>query len=222
MNDTSVSAMVRSGLAEVHESLRDVHMGIPVGDILDRARRRRARRRLAGIAVAAGTGGSLALAAALLTSGGAARSDPGPAQLTAWTVSRQANGEITVTIRELNDPAGLQRELRADGVPASVRFSGSQNPSCQPYPASQAQLAQVYPVPYGQLPPQPTGRVQWTEPGVAPSRPIVYAVIRPSALPSGTGVQITSFYSSSGSQQRWVRVSSSLGMVYASAGCTGT
>jgi hypothetical protein len=222
MNDTSVSAAVRSRLAEVDESLTDVHMGIPVGDILDRARRRRARRRLAALTVAAGTGGSLALAVALLASGGAAGSGADPAQLTAWTVSRQANGEITVTIRELNDPAGLQRELRADGVPASVRFSGNQNPACQPYPASQSLLAQVYPVPYGQLPPQPTTRVQWTQPGVTPPRPIVYAVIRPSALPTGTGVQITSFYSSSGSGRQWVQVSSSLGLVYASTGCTGT
>ncbi len=221
MNDTSVSAAVRSRLAEVDESLSDVRMGTPVADILDRARRRRARRRFAALAVAAGTGGSAALAAALLASGGAARSSADPAQLTAWTVSSQPNGEITVTIRELNDPAGLQRELRADGVPASVSFSGNQNPACQSYPASQALLAQVYPVPYGQLPSQPTTWRQWSRTGATPPRPIIYAVIRPSALPSGTGVQITSYYSS-GLHQQWIQVSSSLGIVYAGTGCTGS
>jgi len=49
---------------------------------------------------------------------------------------------------------------------------------------------------------------------------LVYTVIRPSALPSGTGVQITSF-SLPGSHPQFIRVSSSLGMVYASTGCTG-
>jgi hypothetical protein len=224
MNDTALSAAVRSRLADVHDSLTDVHMPIPVGEILDRGRRRQARRRHAGFAVAVGTSGGLALAAALLASGGAARSGASPAQLTAWTVSRQANGEIRVTIRELKDPAGLQRELRADGVPASVRFSGNQNRACRPYPASQAQLAQVYPVPYGVYPPGFTQRGTWHQdafvsPGLVQRR-LLYAVIRPSALPSGTGVQITSF--SSGLPQRWVRISSSLGVVYARTGCTGT
>jgi DNA-directed RNA polymerase specialized sigma24 family protein len=46
-----------------------------------------------------------------------------------------ADGLVDVTIRELRDPAGLQSKLRADGVPASVTFSGQPNPSCRPYPA---------------------------------------------------------------------------------------
>jgi hypothetical protein len=197
MNDTSVSAAVRSRLAQVHESLTDVHMGVPVGDIVDRARRRRARHRHAALAAAAGTGGSLALAAALLASGGVARSGAGPAQLTAWTVSRQANGEIRVTIRELKDPAGLQRELRADGVPASVRF-GNLNPACRQYPMSLALLRQVY---SRQLPHD------------------VVIVIRPSALPSGTGVQISIFPPRRRNPAPTATLS---GLVYASTGCTGT
>ena len=40
----------------------------------------------------------------------------------AWAVQRGPNGTITVTIRKtLTDQAGLQRALRADGVPAYVR-----------------------------------------------------------------------------------------------------
>lgn len=199
MNDTSVPAAVRSHLTEVHESLTDVHLGVPVGDILDRARRRHVRHRHAALAVAAGTGGSLALAAALLASGGVAPSGAGPAQLTAWTVSRQANGEIRVTIREVKDPAGLQRKLRADGVPASVGFENL-SPACRQYSMSLGQLRQVYPQPPRQLPHD------------------VFIVIRPSGLPSGTGVQL----SISLPRRHPGPTAIMDGLVYASPGCTGT
>jgi hypothetical protein len=52
------------------------------------------------------------------------------AQLTAWTVTKQADGTISVTVRELSDAAGLQHSLRADGVPATVTFESQQNPAC--------------------------------------------------------------------------------------------
>jgi hypothetical protein len=71
----------------------------------------------------------------------------------AWTVARQTNGSIQVTIRELRDPAGLQATLRdpaslqatlrADGVPASVTFSGQPNPACRGYPFNSAPAAPV-------------------------------------------------------------------------------
>lgn len=50
------------------------------------------------------------------------RGGPAPATLAAWTVTREPNGLVAVTIRQLRDPAGLWRMLRADGVPANVRF----------------------------------------------------------------------------------------------------
>jgi hypothetical protein len=237
MNDASASAAVRSRLTEVHESLTDVHMGVPVGDILDRARRRRTRRRNAGLAVAAGTG-SLALAGALLIPGGVARTAAtNPAQLTAWTVSRQPNGEIKVTIRELKDPAGLQRELRADGVPASVRFGANPNRACKRYPARQDQLARVYPVPYGaaarsgHAPPEAWHQSKNIPARLGPQSTLLFAVIRPSALPRGTGVQITSFsFSRSHGRVRkavqahpkFIEIANSLGLVYSAAACTGS
>jgi hypothetical protein len=58
-------------------------------------------------------------------------------------VARLSDGTIQVTIRELSNPAGLQRQLRADGVPASVTLIGQQNPSCRPYRASRALLDSV-------------------------------------------------------------------------------
>ncbi len=40
----------------------------------------------------------------------------------AWTVHRAPNGTITVNVKQLRDPAGLQRTLREEGVPAYVRY----------------------------------------------------------------------------------------------------
>jgi hypothetical protein len=40
----------------------------------------------------------------------------------AWAVDRNSDGTVTFTVAEqFSDPAGLQRALRADGVPAFVR-----------------------------------------------------------------------------------------------------
>ena len=60
--------------------------------------------------------------------------DPDAHGLAAWTVAKQANGDITVTVRQLRDPSGLQSTLRADGVPASVTSIASPDPSCRPTP----------------------------------------------------------------------------------------
>ena len=88
-------------------------------------------------------------------------------QLAAWTVARQANGDVDVTINQLKDPAGLQSTLRADGLPASVSFSGPMvGASCQPYAASRGTLRTV---------------AQFHRDSLA---------IDPSALPSGIGVAI--------------------------------
>jgi hypothetical protein len=44
--------------------------------------------------------------------------------LVAWTVTKGPGPTVTILIRQLRDPAGLQRALRADGVPADVAFQG--------------------------------------------------------------------------------------------------
>ncbi len=46
-------------------------------------------------------------------------------QLTAWTVAKQADGDVTVSIFKLSDPAALQAKLRAEGVPASIVTAGT-------------------------------------------------------------------------------------------------
>ena len=133
MNDDDLITLVR-------ESFTGLHATTPVDQILRRGHAVRTRRRipvLTGVlAVAAGA----VLAVTTLLPGGhqpSPRPSPLPAaQLAAWTVTRQADGTIRVTIRELQDPAGLQSRLRADGVPASVTLTGQENPACRPYPAS--------------------------------------------------------------------------------------
>jgi hypothetical protein len=40
---------------------------------------------------------------------------------TAWTVHEDADGTVTIYLRQYADPAGLQRTLRADGINALVR-----------------------------------------------------------------------------------------------------
>jgi hypothetical protein len=108
-------------------------------------------------------------------------SHPAHAQLAAWTVVKQADGTVLVKIREFRDPAGLQRELRADGIPASVKFNPANlvdksawaivhfkgNP-CQEYSAGESQAQNVV-----------TGGSPFT----------VGMFIHPSAIPSGAGVQ---------------------------------
>jgi hypothetical protein len=41
----------------------------------------------------------------------------------AYAVTRNTDGSVTVEVRSLSDAAGLQRALRADGIPAVVRYT---------------------------------------------------------------------------------------------------
>jgi hypothetical protein len=59
-------------------------------------------------------------------------------------VTRQADGDVNVTIRELRDPTGLAAALHADGVPAYIAFADPAPAYCQSYPASKPQLQAIY------------------------------------------------------------------------------
>jgi hypothetical protein len=172
MNDNELITAVR-------ESVADVHTVTPVAHVISRGRAVRARRRIPGVAgtlaVAAGT--ALAVTTLVpsghpgLLGSGHPGSHPARAQLAAWTVAKQINGDIDVTIRQLQDPAGLQSTLRADGLPVTVSFSGPPlSASCQPYDTGRYVLSAVAHF--------------YTSDGSA------YLVINPSALPSGSGVSI--------------------------------
>ncbi len=189
-------------ITAVLESVADVHATAPVEQIQSRGRAVRARRRIPGLAaaLAAAAGVAVAVTSLLPASHPAshrASHQPG-AQLTAWTIARQRGGTISITIRELYDPAGLQRELRADGVPANVTFAGQRYPSsCRPYPASRALLSRVFP---------------WSRLGAPPA----VLVIRPSALPTGAGVYLND------SSNPYGYIGLHLRLVQASKGCTGS
>jgi len=179
MNDNDTLAAVRDSLTTAKDSLAGVHKNTPADVIAREGRARRRRHALASLAGATAAVAGIALAITALAGPGHPTSQSGsPARhtdavrLAAWTVAKQANGDITVTVRQLSDPSGLQRTLRADGVPASVTSVTSPAPSCHPYPMTQALLASVYP---GQ---------KTTGAGTT------VLTIDPSALPSGAGVQL--------------------------------
>lgn len=194
MNDEQVIAAIREQRAKVA-------LAVPVEDILRRGDAIRARR------VMPTTGGALALAivaalgVSLLVAHGADR-QPGHHR-EGFTLTAQVNGNIAVTISQLQDPAVLQSQLRGDGVPASVTFSDQMNPACQafpggaPGPSQDASLLEaVFPTPYQDprnlAPPAPSATPVTGTP--TPPLPLTPAstivVIDPSALPNGAGVQL--------------------------------
>jgi hypothetical protein len=229
---------------DVLTAARDSLSGIPLASapdvetIMARGRARRHRRLVPGVTgtVAAAAGTAIAVTA-LVPGGNPADRQPGsrashqPAiQLTAWTVTKLADGNISITIRELKDPAGLQSTLRADGVPASVTFAGQLNPACRAYPGGTPSalprpgttlLDRVFPEPYGRMRSLPLPRV--ARPVTVRTRRVnllprpsanqAVVVIDPSALPAGAGVQLGA--SAGGNVVLVPQV------VYASQSCTG-
>jgi hypothetical protein len=138
----------------------------------------------------------------------------GGVKLAAWSVIKERHGLVKVTIRELRDPAGLQKTLRAAGVPANVRFV---HHFFQP-PNS------VH-LPKGCLAPQMSDKAIATlmakiEPSniSVPSADAV--ILRSSAIPHGLGMYLKAWAPKPGTQS-----AASLGMetdlVQATPQCTG-
>jgi hypothetical protein len=183
----------------VRQSVGDVHMDVPAEQVVRRSHAIRTRR------IISGATGALALAAglAVTVTALALASHPGSHQTTAglpaWTVVKQSDGNIDITFRQLSDPAGLQSTLRGDGLPAVVDFNGQPPPGCQTYPPiSRALASRIVQFP----------RSGWRTGGTV-------LVIRPSALPSGAGVQIAPTVPSPG------HIHTNIDLVYATPQCTG-
>lgn len=210
-------------LTAVRESYTDVRSATPAAQIVQRGRTVRVRRRAYTVAAAVGGAAAVAVAVSVALPASHPASHPagrhpaashpggthpasGPGvQLAAWTVTRRADGSIQITFRQATDAARLQRTLRSDGVPASVTFTGQQNPACQSWDK-----------------PGPVGSVfDWSRfaghPGNAFTTPYAL-VIHPSALPSGAGVQI----SASGTPGAAGNFQLQVGLVQASPQCTGS
>jgi hypothetical protein len=125
MNDADVLTAVKASYA-------GIHMDVPLDVIVRRGGRLRARRRLPGLAGAAGAVTALALAVAALVPGSARApgGSTGTERLAAWTVVSQPGGSVKVTLQwpHIRDLAGLQDKLRSDGIPARVAHIGYLRP----------------------------------------------------------------------------------------------
>jgi len=182
-------------ITAVREQRSKVHMTTPVEQIIDRGHAVRIRRRIRGAAGALAVAAGVAVLA--VTALSPASHQPS-AQLAAWTVVRQSDGNIDVTIRQLSDPAGLQSTLRGDGLPAAVDFSGQPNSACQLYPPiSRALASRIV-------------QSQWS--GARTGGTVL--IIHPSAVPSGAGVQIGTTVSPD-------HIHVNIDLVYTSPQCTG-
>ncbi len=202
MNDTNAVDTVRDSLTTARDSLTQVHMTMPLDTIVRHGRARRRRHRLTGLAGAAVVAAGAVLAViALLPANHPASRQP-RVQLAAWTVVKQSGGIIQVTMRELRDPAGLQAALRADGVPASVSFGNGQQTACRPYPGGGFRTS-ANPALINSVFPGGDGSVN----------------IRPSALPSDTGVLLAFLQRS---QPGLPLIAIEAAVVQASQQCTGS
>ena len=193
MNDDDLITLVR-------QQRDQLPMDVPVEQITRRGRTVRARRRVPALAAGAlASAAAATLAVTTLTTGPAAAPH---AQLAAWTVSKHADGDVYVTVRELRDPAGLQRTLRADGVPATVGASRPA-PPCRVNHVSRGELKAI-----GQF--HPHGRAD-------------VLVIRPSAIPRGLGLYI---FDRAGARtphtNPWLPGPMSVGLVKDTPACTGS
>lgn len=217
---------------ELEYELRRIFAGAAADlESLDQARQRllqrdyhpgRGNRRLAAGIIAGAASVTVVLGLGLSGVFGSASYQPGRpahAELAAWTVVKQADGTVLVKIREFRDPAGLQRELRADGVPASVIFNPKlpphapfrdlfrvKNNPCQAYRGGQGQLLKV--VRGGSPHPLREGST--------------LSVIHPAALPSGAGVQFIATPNTGYQNSSQKRFALGVLLVQASQQCTGS
>ncbi|HUC23830.1 MAG TPA: hypothetical protein VMA73_14065 [Streptosporangiaceae bacterium] len=204
-----------------------VVMTTPVEQIISRGRVVRNRRRVPGAAGAAGVAAAAAVAVGMaLPAGHSAASHPGAShptashspggpgvQLAAWTVTRQADGNIRITFRQATDAAVLQRTLRADGVPVSVTFTGQQNPACRPYSAPSRRAFWPFGTTAG-----PLGGSRFSHRPKDAYTTRYALVIDASALPSGAGLQIWTSGTPGAADDFGLQVD----LVKASLRCTGS
>jgi hypothetical protein len=102
--------------------LRQIVANRPAADVVPRRRPQRTHLAL-GVGITIAT----AAVAVIATSGSVTPS--------AYAVEPSSNGTVTVSIHGLSDAAGLQRSLRAAGVPAVVDFAAAGRSGCVAPPA---------------------------------------------------------------------------------------
>ena len=115
MNDDDLLTVVR-------EEFSPVRMTIPAGAIMARgsARRRLRRGQIGAAALAVALGAGLGVPALAAGGGTTSPSATSRTVLAAWTVAKQPDGAINVTVRELLDLPALQAKLKEDGARVAV------------------------------------------------------------------------------------------------------
>ena len=219
MNDSEV-------LTTVRESLSGIRLDTPLGDTVRRGRALRTRRRLLSVAGVAGSAALVAVAAvtaadigrpagapASAASGtspsGAARSTGSRAVLDAWSVTVGPGDTVMITIRQLYDPAGLQRALRADGVPARVEFQPGEPSDTPPLPRGCAAPA---------MSDEANADLQGKILGMGPNAGAGIALtIHRRAIPAGLGIFLAANTGQGQGQFGW-----GLDLVVTSPACTGS
>jgi hypothetical protein len=198
MNDSTV-------LAAVRDSFSEVHMGTPLEQTVRRGRVLRARRRR--YRAAALTGAAAIAAVAVLTTVNPGTSARNPA-LDAWTVTVGPDHTVSVTVRQLSDADGLQRTLRADGVPARVTFRDGIPSVTPPLPAGCRMAA---------MSETDNARVQDKIIGLPTGMPGGVALtLHQQAIPDGVGLFLAIESGSSSQSWGW-----GLDLVQVAPSCTG-
>jgi hypothetical protein len=182
-----IHELMERGLRPV--SMADIESRSPVR--VTRVRRAVARSGLGHgrliLAGAAGIAACAALAVGALLVGSGTGASTSQARLAAWTVARQPDGSVMVTLHQVRDPARLQQTLHADGIPAKV-FVNRQKvensldvPGCHVYPLG---------VPGG------TRGAVWQKVFYGPHTKVASYTfwVYPSAIPHGRGVVIVIHY----------------------------
>lgn len=223
---------------DLRTALRTLEQHAPTVDwalqvVHDPAPRRRSRRpgsaRRLGwprLAAAAALPATAVLAAALAVSAshsGSRTPDVGPARLAAWTVQHTSGDAIKVTIRDLRDAAGLQTQLRSDGVPANVMFlpdsfTPTTSPSAIPKSCDEPQLSDKAAAGLEE-------KIIDFSDAAALSSAVnsggAVLVIHPSAIPAGIGVFIKAFAAADGTKNGPV-LALQTDLVQTSPQCTGS
>jgi hypothetical protein len=200
-------------LTAVRESFAGVYLKTPLDATIRRGHELRLRRRMAGITGAALIVGGAVLAVAGLAPGGAGRptttgTPAPPSRLAAWTVTKGPDHTVTILVRQLRDPAGLERTLRADGVPTTVAFQGGMISDTPPLPRGCRNVA-MSDAANAELQGKILGPPFMADPRV------FAMTIHTAEIPKGIGLNITVQWAA----RSW---GWSLGLVQATPQCTGS
>lgn len=185
---------------------------------------RTGNRRRAGLAAALATAAAVITAVVLaLSPAGGHGGGTQTVRLAAWTVTKQPDGRVTVTIRQMLDPGRLQRQLRAFGVPANVSVYHAKRDGPKGWDYSAGGVVPSCRIDRGlnnsTSPNGPVGKIFFgSHPGTGPGQPFT-VWISPSAIPTGVGVALRVGVTGTPGHQL---PSASIYLVKASPQCTGT